>query len=97
MSAPPDTERIRAALASVIDPETGHDLLAMGMIYGVERAGDQIRVTMTTTVRGCPMAEMLRLGVQTALAALPGIARAEVVLTWDPPWTPARMGAPLEL
>ena len=97
MSAPPDTERIRAALASVIDPETGHDLLAMGMIYAVERAGDQIRVTMTSTVRGCPMAEMLRLGVQTALAALPGLTRAEVVLTWAPPWTPARMGAPLEL
>lgn len=97
MSAPPDAERVKAALASVIDPETGQDLLAMGMIYAVERAGDRVRVTMTTTVRGCPMAEMLRQGVEAALAALPGIARAEVVLTWDPPWTPARMGATLEL
>ena len=46
---------------------------------------------MTTTTRGCPLTEMLRLGVEAALLAIPGISAAEVSLTWDPPWTPDRM------
>ncbi|RJL10533.1 metal-sulfur cluster assembly factor [Paracoccus siganidrum] len=96
-AAPDRLAEVRAALATVIDPETGHDLVAMGMIYAVELEGDLLRVTMTTTIRGCPMAELLRAGAEAALAGLPGIARAEVRLTWDPPWTPARIGAGIGL
>ena len=46
---------------------------------------------MTTTTRGCPLTEMLRMGVDAALLAVPGIRVAEVRLSWDPPWTPDRM------
>lgn len=82
------------ALRRVIDPETGHDIIAMGMVYDVKVEGDAVLVTMTTTTRGCPLSEMLRMGAEAALTATPGIARAEVRLTWDPPWTPDRMTPP---
>ncbi|MDR0807889.1 MAG: metal-sulfur cluster assembly factor [Gemmobacter sp.] len=86
--AVPDITR---ALRSVIDPETGRDLVAMGMIYEARFEAGTAYVTMTTTTRGCPLTEMLRLGVETALLAIAGVAMAEVRLTWDPPWTPERM------
>lgn len=90
----PLRHEVGQALARIIDPETGRDLVAMGLIYGIEVAADRVQVTMTTTTRGCPLTEMLKQGVEAAVAALPGVARAEVTLTWEPPWTPDRMAQP---
>ena len=82
---------LSAALRNVQDPETGRDLIAMGMIYESRITGGTAQITMTTTTRGCPLTEMLRMGVEAAALAVPGITAAEVTLTWDPPWTPDRM------
>lgn len=82
---------LHQALRGVFDPETGRDLIAMGMIYETRIAGDCAYVTMTATTRGCPLSDMLRMGVEAAVLAVPGIGAAEVTLTWDPPWTPDRM------
>lgn len=82
---------VQAALRNVVDPETGRDLIAMGMIYGCQVQDGAARITMTTTTRGCPLTEMLRLGVEAAVRAVPGVQSAEVLMTWDPPWTPDRM------
>lgn len=84
-------EAVRTALKGLIDPETGRDIVAMGLVYAVEVEGGAARVEMTTTTRGCPLAEALRLGAEAVVAKVPGVARAEVVLTYDPPWTPDRM------
>lgn len=85
------TAAVVAALRQVIDPETGHDLVAMGLIYAVAVDGGRADVTMTTTTPGCPLSGMLRLGAETALRAVPGIRDAHVSLTWEPPWTPDRI------
>lgn len=84
------------ALRKVIDPETGRDLVAMGLIYKAELADGAAQVLMTTTTRGCPLAEMLRLGVEVALSELSFVRSAIVSLTWDPPWSAERI-APLSL
>jgi len=85
---------LRQALRGVLDPETGRDLIAMGMIYDLRQQADTVHVTMTTTTRGCPLTDMLRMGVQAALLSVPGIAAVEVTLTWEPPWSPDRMEPP---
>lgn len=82
---------IRDRLRQVLDPETGRDLVAMGMIYGIEESAGHVRITMTTTTRGCPLTELLRTGVEAAIAPLDGVETVEVRLTWDPPWSPDRM------
>lgn len=85
-------DRIRDRLRTVLDPETGRDLVAMGMIYGIQAdEGGHVRVDMTTTTRGCPLADFLRLGVETALQSVEGIASVDVRLVWEPAWTPDRM------
>lgn len=80
-----------AALRGVVDPETGRDLVSMGLVYEVAVTGGAVHVTMTTTTRGCPLSGMLRAGAEAAVAAVPGVAGASVALTWDPPWTPDRI------
>ncbi|WP_017999259.1 metal-sulfur cluster assembly factor [Paracoccus sp. N5] len=85
---------LRQALRGVLDPETGRDLIAMGMIYDLRQQAGTVHVTMTTTTRGCPLTDMLRMGVQAALLSVPGIAAVEVTLTWEPPWSPDRMEPP---
>ena len=64
----------------------------MGMIYGIQ-ADDKghVRVDMTTTTRGCPLADFLRQGVEAALQTVEGVASVDVRLVWEPPWTPDRM------
>ena len=84
------------ALSKVIDPETGRDLVAMGLIYEAHLADGLAQVVMTTTTQGCPLAEMLRLGVEVALSELSFVRSAKVSLTWDPPWSAERI-APLSL
>ena len=85
-------DRIRDRLRTVLDPETGRHLVAMGMIYGIQ-ADDKghVRVDMTTTTRGCPLADFLRQGVEAALQTVEGVASVDVRLVWEPPWTPDRM------
>ncbi len=87
----PRLAAVTTALRGILDPETGRDLVAMGLIYEVGITGDRAEVVMTTTTRGCPLTEMLRLGAETAVLSVPGIRSAEVRLTWEPHWTPDRM------
>lgn len=84
---------VAAALRQVIDPETGHDLVAMGLIYDIDVRDGVATVVMTTTTRGCPLSEMLRQGAEAAVLAVPGVTRAAVSLTWEPAWTPDRIEA----
>ena len=79
------------ALRQVLDPELGCNLVDLGLIYGVQIEGGQVRVLMTLTTRGCPMHESLRLGAENALLALDGVAEVSVELVWEPPWNPSMM------
>lgn len=84
-------DAMRDALRQVQDPETGLDLITMGLIYRLHQAAGHAEVTLTTTTPGCPLAEMLRAGVEAAVLAVPGVASVAVQLSWEPPWTPDRM------
>ena len=82
---------ILVALRRVIDPELGHNILDLGLIYDVVIDGDHVRIVMTTTTPGCPATAYLRQGVERGVSAIPGIASLDVVMTYDPPWTPERI------
>ncbi|MDQ2078566.1 metal-sulfur cluster assembly factor [Xanthobacteraceae bacterium Astr-EGSB] len=87
-------QQVRDALRLVLDPELGENIVDLGLIYDVAVSGDgAVKVTMTTTTPGCPAAEYLREGVSNCVLAVAGVAAAEVTLTYEPMWTPARMSA----
>ncbi|MBB4186448.1 metal-sulfur cluster biosynthetic enzyme [Sinorhizobium terangae] len=75
MSAPDNdelVERIRDALRIVIDPELGSNVVDLGLIYDIEvQEGGVVRVTMTTTVKGCPATAFLKEAVQNCVWSSP--------------------------
>lgn len=85
-----------AALAQVIDPEVGIDVVELGLIYDLEvrdgRDGAVAEVTMTLTTPGCPLHDVLADGVERALLDA-GATRADVEVVFDPPWDPSRIGS----
>jgi FeS assembly SUF system protein len=93
-------ENVIDALKEIFDPEIPVNIYDLGLIYGVEVTKEgQAVVTMTLTTPHCPVAESMPAEVEMRVAAVPGIAFADVNLVWDPPWDPQKMSddAKLEL
>lgn len=86
--------RLLPALANVVDPEMGLDIVALGLIYEATLSEDgEARILMTTTTRGCPLVGALRDAVIAGVFEIEEVASVEVALTYNPPWTPARIAA----
>ena len=83
--------RVLESLAGVVDPELGLSIVDLGLVYGVRIDGARVAVTMTLTAPGCPLHEVMAEWARAAVAAIPGVERVDVAITFDPPWTPARM------
>jgi len=81
-------ERVRQALRVVIDPELGENIVDLGFVYDIVLAGGAVRITMTATTPGCPATSFLKEGAQAAASAVPGVASADVTMTFAPAWTP---------
>jgi len=84
--------RAREALGQVLDPEVGVNIVDLGLVYAIEALPGGLRVAMTMTSPGCPLASYLAEEARRVLeAALPEGDAVEVALVWDPPWSPERM------
>lgn len=85
-------ERVREALRSVDDPEVGMNIVDLGLVYRIDIAPERVRVELTMTTPACPLGELITDNARRAVAAaLPQDLAVEVVLVWEPPWTPDRM------
>ena len=80
-------EQIVGVLKTVRDPEIPVDIHSMGLIYGIELDGGEVRIEMTLSTPNCPVAESLPNEVKEKVAALDGVDTVQVNLVWDPPWT----------
>ena len=84
-----DDARLHAlwdALATVIDPEIGLDIVTLGLVYGAEIVEDVALVTHTLTTPGCPMERVITDGIRGAAMTVEGVAGVETRLVWDPAW-----------
>ena len=80
------------SLRTVIDPELGENLVDLGLIYRVDvDAQGAVRIEMTTTTKGCPAAAFLKDAARMAASLAPGAGCVEVLLTYEPPWSPDMM------
>ena len=82
---------VEEALHGVEDPELGMDIVELGLYYDAEIEGENVKVIHSLTSMGCPAGQMIHESIHDAVAALPGVEKVEVELTFDPPWTPDRM------
>jgi len=96
-SIPPEelerlTGDIVSALKTIYDPEIPADIYELGLIYRVDIDDSRnVRIDMTLTAPGCPVAGDMPIWVQDAVAAVPGVSGAEANIVFDPPWSPERM------
>ena len=79
--------RLLNALRDVSDPELPLSLVDMGLIYGVWLEGGTAYVKLTYTSMGCPCAEFIVEDVRERLLREDGVARVDVEIVWDPPWS----------
>lgn len=88
----PTEETVREALCSVDDPEVGMNIVDLGLVYGIQIAPDRVRVDLTMTTPACPLGDLITENSRRAVAAvLPQDVGVDVVLVWEPPWTPDLM------
>ncbi|MCF6368619.1 SUF system Fe-S cluster assembly protein [Rhizobium halophilum] len=86
------SDDIIAALKTVYDPEIPADIFELGLIYKVDIEDDRmVKIVMTLTAPGCPVAGEMPGWVENAVGAVEGVSGVEVEMTFDPPWTPERM------
>ncbi|WP_446720852.1 SUF system Fe-S cluster assembly protein [Mesorhizobium sp. L-8-10] len=86
------TDDIVSALKTVYDPEIPADIYELGLVYKVDIEDDRtVRIDMTLTAPGCPVAGEMPGWVQNAVSAVEGVSDVEVNMVFDPPWTPDRM------
>ena len=85
-------EKVRDALRAVDDPEVGMNIVDLGLMYRIDIAPELVRVELTMTTPACPMGEMITDNARRAVAAIvPPQLAVDVVLVWEPPWTPEMM------
>ena len=91
------TQSLLDALRSVIDPELGHNIVDLGLIYDVVVEDSRATITMTMTTPGCPAVDMIRNGVVERASAVPGLTDVAVNVVWDPPWNKDMMSEAAKL
>ena len=79
-------EDIIGALKTVYDPEIPVDIYELGLIYGIEEEKDNVKVKMTLTAPGCPVAEEMPKWVEDADREVEGVKDVNVEMVFDPPW-----------
>lgn len=92
-------QRVTAALRTVYDPEIPVNIYDLGLIYALEvdETLGRVRVLMTLTAPGCPVAQTFPGTVEEAVRQVVGVAEAQVELVWEPPWSPERMSEAAKL
>ena len=93
-------EKIVKELKSIFDPEIPVDIYELGLIYDVFINEDNdVKILMTLTSPNCPVAESLPKEVEEKIRSIDEVKKAEVEITFDPPWTKDLMSeeAKLEL
>jgi ATP-binding protein involved in chromosome partitioning len=77
----PDTGAVRAALATVNDPEIHRPITDLGMVKSVEITDDgAVRVEVYLTVSGCPLRDTITREVTSAVSTVAGVTSVQVVL-----------------
>jgi metal-sulfur cluster biosynthetic enzyme/ribosomal protein L22 len=84
---------VREALADVIDPDLGVNVVDLGFVRAVAVEGRTAVITMTLTSAACPLTGVLESQIRTELARLGCVDDFRVDWQWIPAWRPADITA----
>ena len=89
-------------MKTVYDPEIPVNIVDLGLVYecNVTPAEDglnDVHVMMTLTAPGCGMGPVIQSDVENRIRALPGVARVNIEVVLDPPWSREMMSEVAQL
>ena len=90
----PTTAALRVALRAIIDPASGLDIVAAGLVEGFEVRGGLVQVALLTDRAHAAKMEPVRKAAEVLLGRQPGVVNAAVVLTAQKPAQGAAPSAP---
>lgn len=80
-------ETLVEACRSVYDPEIPVNIYDLGLIYTIDISPEnEVKVIMTLTAPGCPVAGEMPGWIADAIEPVPGVKHVDVELVWEPPW-----------
>ena len=80
-------DQVIDACRTVYDPEIPVNIYDLGLIYTIDIDEENVvKIIMTLTAPGCPVAGDMPGWIQDAVAPVAGVQNVEVSLTWEPPW-----------
>lgn len=80
-------EPVVEAIRTVYDPEIPVNIYDLGLVYTIDIDDENaVKVIMTLTAPGCPVAGEMPGWVAEAVEPLAGVKQVDVDLTWEPPW-----------
>ena len=80
-------ESVVLALKQVYDPEIPVNIYDLGLIYELTiNKRHEAFIKMTFTAPNCPMADEVMADVQRSVTDVPGIAKCDIELTFEPAW-----------
>ena len=80
-------ESVVEACKSVYDPEIPVNIFDLGLIYTIEINDENaVRVIMSLTAPGCPVAGEMPGWVADAVEAVAGVKMVDVEMTFQPQW-----------
>jgi len=87
----PDPEAVWGQLRQVFDPEIPVNIVDLGLVYSMDISkqddgAHKVDVAMTLTAPGCGMGPVIAEDAKSKILLVPGVAAADVRITWDPPW-----------
>ena len=76
------------SLKTIYDPELPVNIYDLGLIYEIKLIEkNDLKIKMSLTAPGCPVAGEIPVQVANTLANIPNIGLIEVELVWEPAWT----------
>ena len=86
-------DEVLEALAEVIDPEIGMNIVDLGLIYGmhIDNEKGHVHVDLTLTSPGCPLGPEIIRNIKQELQGVEDILDVDVDLVWSPLWHPKMM------
>jgi len=84
-------DQVIKKLKTVLDPELHINVVDLGLVYNVTVAGGKVKLLMTLTTPGCPLAAYFEKDLKDKIQEVEGVSGVEVTLTFDPPWNPSKM------
>jgi len=94
-SGPITEDSVWGVLKTCYDPEIPVNIVDLGLVYSLELEpapeGAKVTVQMTLTAPGCGMGPVIAREAQQKIAALNGVAEADVQVVWEPAWSPDKI------